>query len=89
MAESELAILSRVIGPENPEIPSPLARMILKWQFPESDRRRMHDLLDKAKRGALSDAEKEQANRYERVGHLISILKSKSRQSLKPRRLSS
>jgi hypothetical protein len=42
----------------------------------------MHELLDKAKAGTLTAADKEDAESYERVGHLLSILKAKARVSL-------
>ena len=84
-AGSELAILGRVIEPDGPELPDPLARMILRWKFSEADRQRMHELLEKAKARKLTPREKAEAGNYERVGHLVSILKSKARISLKKR----
>ena len=45
----------------------------------------MHELLEKAKAGTLTRAERIQAENYERVGHFLSILKSKARISLKAR----
>jgi hypothetical protein len=57
--------------------------MILQWEFAETDRQRMHQLLDKAKAGKLSRIDKAEAERYERIGHLLSIVKSKARASLK------
>jgi hypothetical protein len=81
--DSEFAILRRVIEPEKPELPAPLARMILRWQFSNWDRQQMHGLLEKAKRGTLTPTDRIQASNYERIGHFLSILKSKSRRSLK------
>jgi hypothetical protein len=82
---SEVAILSRIIEPDKPELSAQVARIILRWRFSDADRRRMHDLLDKAKAGKLTKSEKLQAESYERVGHILSILKSKARRSLKAR----
>jgi hypothetical protein len=82
----EVAILSRIIDPDKSALPTALARQILKWEFPENDRRRMESLLEKAKVGRLNRIEREEAEDYERVGHLISIFKSKARTSLRSRR---
>ena len=67
-------------------MPAQVARLILRWQFSGNDRQRMHDLLDKAKAGRLSTAEKADAETYERVGHMLSILKAKARKSLRAKR---
>jgi hypothetical protein len=80
---SEAAILSRIIEPDKPELPVQVARLFLRWKFSEADRQRMTDLVQKAKAGKLTRAEKAAAENYERVGHLLSILKSKARLSLK------
>ena len=82
---SEAAILSRIIEPDKPELPAAVARLILRWHFSTGDRERMHELLDKAKAGKLTRPEKSEAEQYERVGHMLSILKSKARMSLKAR----
>ena len=83
---SETAILNRIIKPDEPVLPREFARVVLQWEFHPSDRQRMTQLLAKAKAGKLSRAEKVEAEKYERVGHFLSILKSQARQSLKPRR---
>lgn len=82
-AGSEAAILSRVIEPDKPELPAHVARVMLQWRFSANDRRRMHDLLERAKAGKLTRREKSEAQNYERVGHLLSVLKSKACTSLK------
>ncbi len=68
---------------DRPQLPVRVARIILQWEFAESDRLRMHDLLEKAKAGTLTRSEKAEADNYERIGHFLSILKSKARASLK------
>jgi hypothetical protein len=83
---TESAILSRIIRPDQPALPAPVARLILQWEFTAEDRQRMHDLLEKAGDGTLTRSEKAEAETYERVGNLLSILKSKARRSLKDRR---
>jgi hypothetical protein len=83
---TESAILSRIIEPDQPALPAPVARLILEWRFALDDRRRMHELLEKAKDGTLTRSERTEAETYERVGNMLSILKSKARRSLKGKR---
>lgn len=83
IASTEVAILSRIIDPDKPEIPGELAKMILRWKFSGEDLERMHSLLDKAKAGKLTTQERSTAANYERVGYFLSMLKSKARISLK------
>jgi hypothetical protein len=45
----------------------------------------MCQLSAKAREGILSPAEEAEMNNYERVGHLLNILQSKARRSLKGR----
>ena len=85
-AVTETAIFSRIIEPDKPAIPASVARLILEWRFAEDDRQRMHTLLEKVKDGTMTRSEKSEAETYERVGNLLSILKSKARRSLKGKR---
>ncbi len=82
-ATSEVAILSRMIEPHDPALPVAFARQVLRWKFHPGDRQRMLDLLDKSKNGSLTASEKLEAEKYERIGHFVSILKSKARISLR------
>ena len=45
------------------------------------------DLSAKARDGALSSAEQEELDRYERVDHMLALLKSKARRSVKERKV--
>jgi hypothetical protein len=58
---SEAAIISRIIEPDKSELPAPVARVFLQWEFSDADRRRMHELLERAKAGKLTRAEKADA----------------------------
>jgi hypothetical protein len=42
----------------------------------------MDELAEKARQGSLSPEERAEADSYERVGHFVSLLKSKARRSL-------
>jgi hypothetical protein len=82
-ANNDLAILDRVVAPGQPDLPSDIAQGFLRLSFPEEDRRRMNELAEKASLGTLTAGEQEEVDSYERVGHLLSLLKSKARRSLK------
>ena len=82
-ANSDLAILDRVVAPERPDLPPDVAQGFLRLSFPEDDRRRMNELAEKARLGTLTADEQAETDSYERVGHLLSLLKSKARRSLK------
>ena len=59
------------------------ARAILGLSFPKNDVARMHELSAKARAGTLTPEEDAQMDNFERVGSILSILKSKARQVLK------
>lgn len=83
MSTSEAAIFNRIIEADDGPLPAGVARMILKWKLPDADHEQMNALVEKAQAGKLSRAEREQAENYERVGHLLSTLKSRARVSLR------
>ncbi|SPE17872.1 hypothetical protein SBA5_1140004 [Candidatus Sulfotelmatomonas gaucii] len=58
------------------------ARAILDLEFREDDKDRMRELSAKAQAGSLSADEQAAINNYERVGHILSLMKSKARRSL-------
>lgn len=82
---SEVAIFSRVLEPERATLSASAARAILALGFSPADRDRMRVLSAKAQEGTLSSAEQDEINNYERVGHILSLMKSKARRSLKAR----
>jgi hypothetical protein len=84
--QSEAEILSRIIAPGEPTLPTQAAEMILALDFPGEDRQRMDHLAEKARSGTLIDEEQMELDAYERVGHFLSLLKSKARISLKQSR---
>jgi hypothetical protein len=82
---SEVAIFGRVLEPDRPTLPAAAARAILALGFAPADQERMQELSAKAQQGMLTPAEQEEINNYERVGHILSLMKSKARRSLKGR----
>jgi hypothetical protein len=82
----ELAILSRVLEPNQATLSAAAARAFLALDFNETDKERMRQLAAKAREGTLTPAEQTEINNYERVGHFLNMIQSKARRSLKVRR---
>jgi hypothetical protein len=80
---TEGAIWSRVIQPDEEDLTPEVARALLRLEFPEPDRRRMHELAAKAREDTLTPAESEEVASYERVGSFLSLVKAKARVCLK------
>lgn len=79
----EAAILSRLIRPERADLSPEAARSLLKLDFDDLDRTRMHELAGKAQDGMLSSAEEAELENYRRIGRLLDLMRSKARRSLK------
>jgi hypothetical protein len=84
-AKSEGDILTRVIGPDRPGLSVDAARSLLSLAFDPEDVHVMNELSQKAQEGTLTAEEQEHLDNYERIGHLLAILQSKARLSLKNR----
>jgi hypothetical protein len=82
---TETAIWSRVLEPEKPTFSAAAARAILELDFSQADKERMQQLSAKAQEGTLSRHEQAELNNFEKVGHLIGLMQSKARRSLKGR----
>ncbi len=82
---SEVAIFSRVLEPDQATLPAAAARAILVLDFSPDDRERMRHLSTQTREGTLTPEEQAEINNYERVGHILSLMKSKARRSLKER----
>jgi hypothetical protein len=79
---NESAILSRLIRPERDDLSPEAARSLLKLEFDEQDRARMHALTVQAQSGSLTPGELSELESYRRVGHLLDLMRSKARRSL-------
>ncbi len=79
----ETEILSRVIGPENPNFSPEAARSILTLGFGDADNEQMNLLAVKARQGALDEQEESLLNAYMFVGAVVDLMHSKARLSLK------
>jgi hypothetical protein len=84
----EVAIFGRMIQAENGSLDRGLARYLLTLGFPKPDQQRMNDLASRNQEGLLNSNEQEELQNYVRSGHLLALLQSKARKSLKRRRAS-
>lgn len=82
---SEGSILNRILRPNEPTFSPETARDILSLDFDQVDKDRMKELSAKARAGSLTAEEDAEAGKYELVGHLLNIMQSKARRSLKAR----
>ena len=82
---SEVSILNRILQPNQPTFSVETAQEILALDSDRSDKSRMNELSIKARAGTLTADEDAEAGRYELVGHLLNIMQSKARRSLKSR----
>ncbi len=80
---TEVAILNRILRPNAPTFSSEGARDILALDFDQADKHRMRELSARARAGTLTAKEDEEIGKYELLGHLLNIMQSKARQSLK------
>ena len=79
---TEAEIWMRILHPDRDLTPR-VAKAILDLSFPASDSNRMRTLSAKARAGTLSTEEDAEMDNFERVGSILSTLKSKARQVLK------
>ena len=80
---SEMAILRRIVDPEQPFLSEEAARAMLRLGFSAADRARMNQLAAKNREGKLTPTEEQELNSYIRVGQTLGILQSKARRSLR------
>jgi hypothetical protein len=80
--KTEAELWLRILHPDE-ELSPRVARAILGLSFPKNDISRMHELSAKARAGTLTPEEDAEMDNFERVGSILSILKSKARQVLK------
>jgi hypothetical protein len=80
---TEAQVFSRIFEPDKPNLSSEAAQCILALDFRPEDRARMNRLAEKARRGKLTRQEDDDLETFIQVGHLLAIMQSKARRSLK------
>ena len=78
-----MAILRRVVNPDEPSLSREAARDILRLDFSNRDRRRMNQLAAKNRSGKITAKEEEELDNFIRVGQILGILQSKARRTLR------
>ena len=80
---SDAAILSRLIRPDDDNLPPSAAEAWLAICFEQTDLDRMHDLTVKNQEDKLTAKDKTELENYRRVSFLLDLMHSKARRSLK------
>lgn len=80
--DGEFEILQRAVMPGSQLLSRDAAESLLRIHFAANDVERMNVLAEKARLGELTPQEQAQLDAYERVGHLLSTLRSFARRSL-------
>ncbi len=75
----EVSILGRILSNGKREFPLSMARYLLRVEFSDEDKKRMHDLAAKNQSGLLSAKEVDELQGYAKAGCLLGILQSKAR----------
>jgi hypothetical protein len=81
-AVTEVDIISDVITPDRGDLPPEVAQSVLAWKFTQRAVTRMDELAERNRSGAISPDEREELEKYLRVGTLINLLQAKARLSL-------
>ena len=77
--KTEVEVWMRILHPDE-KISARAARAIVGLSFAKDDISRMHELSAKARAGTLTPEEDAEMDNFERVGSILSTLKSKARQ---------
>jgi hypothetical protein len=80
--KTEAEVWLRILHPDDNLSPR-VANAILGLSFQKDDLARMHELSAKARAGSLTPEEDAEMDAFERVGSILSTLKSKARQVVK------
>jgi hypothetical protein len=80
---SEISIFARLLNSGRAKMSLALARYILKLGFDDEDQVRMADLAERNQAGMLSGDEREELMNFVKAGHLLALLQSRARKTLK------
>lgn len=86
MSQSTLTdsdILAEVIAADVGDLSPDVARSLLRWRFTDRAVARMSELADRNNQGTITPPERDDLEKYLRVGSLLNIVQAKARLSLK------
>ena len=81
-AISEIDILNEMVSPDGGDFPPAGAKALLALHFTPTAISRINELAEKNRLDAISSVEKDEMEKYLRVGNFLSIIKAKARLSL-------
>lgn len=81
-----LSIWERVLLPAGEALPPEVAGQVLRWDFPEADRRRMEELAERSGAGTITAEERAELEAFSHAAALLTVLHSKARVSLRAAR---
>jgi hypothetical protein len=79
---TENDILADVLMSDNGDLSPEVARSVLRWKFSHRATSHMNKLARRNQKGTISAIEREELERYLRVGSFINLLQAKARLSL-------
>ena len=79
---TESDILSRVVEPKEGDLSPQAAKALIGLRFRDDQIVWMEQLAQKNRDTTITDAEREEMEKYSRVGHFLNMMQSKARQSL-------
>ena len=82
---TEADILTEVVAPDEPTLPQEFAHAVLSVRFNDSATETIRELLQKNSAGTITTEEKDDLEKYMRVGQFLDLMQAKARQSLKAR----
>jgi hypothetical protein len=82
LSQTEADIFGRIVHPETGNLPQEVSQLILNLRFEAADITHMNELAEKNNHGLLSEAERQEMERYLRVGNFLNLLHAKARRSL-------
>jgi hypothetical protein len=82
-ANTSIAIFNRAIELDDEPFSPDTAKHILRWGFTAADQSRVADLMAKLKDQTISPDEREELEEFNRVNHLLAVLKSKARVAIR------
>jgi hypothetical protein len=79
---TESDILADVILPEEGDLSPAVAESVLRWHFSDGANARIQRLAQRNQQGTITPDERQELEKYLRVGSLVNILQAKARRSL-------
>ena len=80
---TEADILADVLETERGDLAPEVARSLLQWKFTDRATSRMTELAGLNNQGTIKQEEREELDKYLRVGSFLNLIQAKARLSLK------